>query len=142
MSAGNQTRARAGVLYALAAFLCWGFNPFYFKSVEEVSSPEVLGHRIVWSMALAPYQVIVVPLNVLTEEIMQAAGVDVLLDDRDQRAGVKFKDADLIGIPLRVVVGDRGLKEGKVEYQGRRDTQATTLAADDVSAFLAARLSH
>jgi len=52
VSAGNQTRARAGVLYALAAFLCWGFNPFYFKSVEEVSSPEVLGHRIVWSMAL------------------------------------------------------------------------------------------
>jgi chloramphenicol-sensitive protein RarD len=52
VSAGDQARARAGVLYALAAFLCWGFNPFYFKSVEEVSSPEVLGHRIVWSMAL------------------------------------------------------------------------------------------
>ena len=52
VSAGDQTRARTGVLYALAAFLCWGFNPFYFKSIADVPAPEVLGHRIVWSMAI------------------------------------------------------------------------------------------
>jgi chloramphenicol-sensitive protein RarD len=49
---GDQSRARAGVLYALAAFLCWGFNPFYFKAVADVPAGEVLGHRIVWSMAI------------------------------------------------------------------------------------------
>jgi len=52
VSTDNGVRARTGVLYALAAFFCWGFNPFYFKAVDEVASPEVLGHRIVWSMAL------------------------------------------------------------------------------------------
>ena len=52
MTADNQSRARAGVLYALAAFLCWGFNPFYFKAVADVPAGEVLGHRIVWSMAI------------------------------------------------------------------------------------------
>jgi len=65
-----------------------------------------------------------------------------MLDDRGERPGAMFADWELIGVPHRVVISDRGLKEGKVEYQGRRDTQATTLAADDVSAFLAARLSH
>jgi prolyl-tRNA synthetase len=55
---------------------------------------------------------------------LTAAGVDVLLDDRDCRAGVKFKDADLIGIPLRVVIGDRGLKEGKLEIKWRWDQKA------------------
>ncbi len=52
MNGRERSQARAGMLYALAAFLCWGFNPFYFKAVEQVPSPEVLGHRIVWSMAL------------------------------------------------------------------------------------------
>jgi prolyl-tRNA synthetase len=95
---------------------------------------------MLWSMALAPYQVLVVPLNVQTEEVMQtavqlhdeleAAGIDVLLDDRDQRAGVKFKDGDLIGIPLRVVVGDRGLKEGKLEIKWRHEEKPTMIAVD------------
>ena len=55
---------------------------------------------------------------------LAAAGIDVLLDDRDCRAGVKFKDADLIGVPLRVVIGERGLKEGKLEIKWRWDQQA------------------
>ena len=55
---------------------------------------------------------------------LAAAGIDVLLDDRDCRAGVKFKDADLIGVPLRVVIGERGLKEGKLEVKWRWDKQA------------------
>ena len=84
---------------------------------------------IIWPMALAPYEVLLVPVKVPDEASMKAAqqlhdqltaaGVDVLLDDRDCRAGVKFKDADLIGIPLRVVIGERGLKEGKLEVKWR-----------------------
>lgn len=88
---------------------------------------------IVWPMALAPYEVLLAPLNVTQEDVMQAAeslhdtliaaGVDVLLDDRDARAGVKFKDADLIGIPLRVVIGGRSLKEGKLEIKWRWEAE-------------------
>ncbi len=84
---------------------------------------------IIWPMSLAPYEVILTPLNVSQENVMQAAsqlhdelqaaGVDVLLDDRDQRPGVKFKDADLIGIPLRVVIGGRGLDKGELELKWR-----------------------
>jgi prolyl-tRNA synthetase len=84
---------------------------------------------IVWPMSLAPYEVLLAPLNVNQADVMQAteklyeeltqAGVEVLMDDRDQRPGVKFKDADLIGIPLRVVVGGRSLKEGQLEIKWR-----------------------
>jgi prolyl-tRNA synthetase len=102
---------------------------------------------IIWPLALAPYQVIVVPLQVQADgpvmakalEIagaLEAAGADVLIDDRDQRPGFKFKDADLIGIPLRVVVGDRGLKEGKVEYKWRSGKEAATVAAETAASDL------
>jgi prolyl-tRNA synthetase len=86
---------------------------------------------IIWPLSIAPYAVVVVPLQVQNSAVneaaaelvasFEAAGVDVLLDDRDARPGVKFKDADLIGIPLRVVVGERGLKEGTVEVKWRKD---------------------
>ncbi len=89
---------------------------------------------IVWPVALAPYEVLVAPIKVPDEASMKvaqglhdqltAAGIDVLLDDRDCRAGVKFKDADLIGVPLRVVIGDRGLKEGKLEVKWRWEKDA------------------
>ncbi len=89
---------------------------------------------IVWPVSLAPYEVLIAPVKVPDEPSMKvaqqlhdeltAAGVDVLLDDRDCRAGVKFKDADLIGIPLRVVIGDRGLKEGKLEVKWRWEKEA------------------
>jgi prolyl-tRNA synthetase len=95
---------------------------------------------IVWPMALAPYEVEIVPLNVTDEETVKladklhetlsVAGVDVLLDDRDARAGVKFKDADLIGIPLRVVIGPRGLKEGKLEIKWRWDEKPEMIELD------------
>ena len=84
---------------------------------------------IVWPLSIAPYEVVVVPLQVQNAGVMEAAedlvkqfeaaGVEVLLDDREQRPGVKFKDADLIGIPVRVVVGERGLKEGTIEVKWR-----------------------
>lgn len=94
---------------------------------------------IIWPMSLAPYEVLLVPVKVPDEASMSAAqqlhdqltaaGIDVLLDDRDCRAGVKFKDADLIGIPLRVVIGERGLKEGKLEVKWRweKDVQKIDL---------------
>jgi prolyl-tRNA synthetase len=86
---------------------------------------------IIWPLPLAPFQVLVLSLDPNDAEVSSTAdsiyeallegGVDVLYDDRSERPGVKFKDADLIGIPIRVVVGARGLKEGKVEISLRRD---------------------
>lgn len=84
-----------------------------------------------WPLSVAPYEVLLIPLNVDDAEIMKVAddyyeqlkakGVDVLMDDRDQRPGFKFKDADLIGIPLRIVIGGKGLQEGMIEYKWRTD---------------------
>lgn len=85
---------------------------------------------IIWPKPLAPFGCEVLPINVRNEETLAAAegiyeelnrqGVETIIDDRDERAGVKFKDADLIGIPVRVVVGERNLKEGKVEIKERK----------------------
>jgi prolyl-tRNA synthetase len=66
--------------------------------------------------------------------------VEVLLDDRGERPGVMFADLELIGIPHRITIGDRGLKEGQVEYQSRRDTAATAVPVADIGAFIRERL--
>jgi prolyl-tRNA synthetase len=106
---------------------------------------------IIWPVSLAPYEVILTPVKVPDEpsqrvaaelhERLSAAGIDVLLDDRDCRAGVKFKDADLIGVPLRVVIGERGLKEGKLELKWRwsKDTEKIDVAgaAEKIIAWIA-----
>jgi prolyl-tRNA synthetase len=102
---------------------------------------------IVWPVALAPYEVAICPVKVTdeasgrtTDELaaaLKAAGVDVLVDDRDVRAGVKFKDADLIGFPLRVVIGERGLKEGKLELKWRWESQAETIPLEGAAAQIA-----
>ena len=94
---------------------------------------------IIWPLALAPYHVLIAPLQLNNEAVMaaaasleaslEAAGYDVLVDDRDQRPGFKFKDADLIGVPLRVVLSERGLKDGTVEVKWRTDATAHTVAA-------------
>ncbi|WP_422925192.1 proline--tRNA ligase [Singulisphaera sp. PoT] len=94
---------------------------------------------IIWPLPLAPYEVLIVPLQTQSADVMaaaeslerqfEAAGLDVLFDDREQRPGVKFKDADLIGIPLRVVIGERGLKEGNIEVKWRTDEAAHTVPA-------------
>ena len=68
---------------------------------------------------------------------MEAAGIEVLLDDRDERPGVKFADADLVGIPHRVTIGDRALKDGNVEYRYRSDAQTQTLPLDEIYGKLA-----
>jgi prolyl-tRNA synthetase len=102
---------------------------------------------IIWPMSLAPYEVIVTPLNVKDADVMlaaerlyqelQAAGIDVLLDDRDQRPGVKFKDADLIGIPLRVVVGGRSLTSGQLELKWRWQAEAESIPQEGASLKIA-----
>ena len=70
-----------------------------------------------------------------------AAGVDVILDDRNERPGAMFADWELIGVPHRVTLGDRGLKEGMVEYQHRRDKAATSVAVAEIAALIRARLT-
>ncbi len=102
-----------------------GVNRIVAAAVEAVHD----ANGILWPLPIAPYQVALIPLQVQNAAVMEAAeslmqqfeaaGVDVLLDDREQRPGVKFKDADLIGIPLRVVVGERGLKDGTIEVKWR-----------------------
>lgn len=100
---------------------------------------------------IAPFEVCIVPMGYTKSETvktatdalyteLKAAGIDVLLDDRNERPGVMFADMELIGIPHRVVVGERGLAEGKLEYKGRADTDAQTMPAGEISAFLKARL--
>jgi prolyl-tRNA synthetase len=73
-------------------------------------------------------------------DALDQAGIEVLLDDRDERPGVMFADMELIGIPHRIVVGDRGLKQGVVEYQGRRDAAAQQIPLAEAAAFVGARL--
>lgn len=102
---------------------------------------------IIWPEALAPFEVAIVPMNAHKSEMvreaseklyqdLKAAGFDVLFDDRDERPGFKFADLELTGIPHRVVVGERGLKQGELEYKGRRDENNTMIAADSVIEFL------
>ena len=103
-----------------------------------------------WPMALAPFHVIVSPLQLKDEAVVNAAetlykellaqGVEVLLDDRDERPGVKFKDADLLGIPLRITVGQKGLAEGKVEVKRRAEKQAAFVPLAEVVASVAAEV--
>ena len=98
---------------------------------------------IIWPGPLAPFDVVVVPINMhRSDEVREAAealyaelheaGLDVLLDDRDARPGVKFADAELIGIPHRVVIGDRGLANGVYEYRHRRDAESRDLKREEV----------
>lgn len=108
------------------------------------------GDGIVWPLPLAPYSVIITPVNVNEKTLSDAAeelyriltekGVEVILDDRDERAGVKFKDADLIGIPYRVTVGPKRLAEGNMEIKNRRSGEISTLPVSEVAPFLVTRI--
>jgi prolyl-tRNA synthetase len=106
---------------------------------------------IIWPDALAPFTVVVCPIGADRSADVKAAseklytelialGVDVILDDRNERPGAMFADWELIGVPHRVTIGDRGLKDGLVEYQHRRDTAASKVAVGDVLAMLKERL--
>lgn len=107
-----------------------------------------------WNDALAPFQIALVPLRYETEQVREAtdklyaeltaAGYEVLLDDRDKKTspGIKFADMELIGIPHRVVVSDRGLAEGNLEYKSRAETDAQAVPLADILPFLQARISR
>jgi prolyl-tRNA synthetase len=107
---------------------------------------------IIWPDPIAPFQVVLVPLNLQKSARVRevsdrlyaelgAAGVEVLYDDRDARPGVKFADAELVGIPHRLVVSERGLETGRLEYRHRRDSTSSEFALDEALAFLRARLT-
>ena len=107
---------------------------------------------IVWPAAIAPFQVVVCPIGYdrsadvkaaadRLHDDLQAAGIDVLLDDRGERPGAMFADWELIGVPQRVVISDRGLKEGQLELQGRRESEAGKVALAEVLAAVQARLA-
>ncbi|MCC7000525.1 MAG: proline--tRNA ligase [Gemmatimonadaceae bacterium] len=108
---------------------------------------------IVWPEPLAPFTVAIAPVGYDRNEVVRAeadrlhaeledAGIEVLLDDRGERPGVMFADLELIGIPHRITIGERSLKEGKVEYQGRRDTTATPVARVEIADFVRERLAR
>ncbi|PUB75711.1 MAG: proline--tRNA ligase [gamma proteobacterium symbiont of Ctena orbiculata] len=107
---------------------------------------------ITWPAALAPFQVALCPMKMeksqrVREAVerlyaeLQAASIDVLLDDRNVRPGFMFADMELIGIPHRIVVGEKSLDEGKVEYRGRRETENSFIPLDEIVGFLSARSS-
>jgi prolyl-tRNA synthetase len=107
---------------------------------------------IIWPGSIAPFEVVLCPMGLDRSEAVREAtealyaslleaGVDVILDDRGERPGAMFADWELIGVPHRVVIGERGLKEGMLEYQGRTDEAATQLPVAEMSGFLKARLS-
>ena len=107
---------------------------------------------IIWPDALAPFHVALVPIGLhKSDEVRKTAedlyqqltglGIEVLFDDRNERPGVMFADSDLIGIPHRIVVGDRGLKNGQVEYKGRRDAESVDIAIDSVASLIRKKMS-
>lgn len=107
---------------------------------------------IIWPTAIAPFEVVICPMGYDRSEAVKlecdrlyeallAAGIDAIVDDRGERPGVMFADWELIGVPHRIVIGERGLKDGKLEYQGRRDAEPTTVAVAEMAAFVQARLA-
>ena len=107
---------------------------------------------MLWPAAIAPFSVVICPIGYdrsaevqaaadALHEQLEALGIDVMLDNRGERPGAMFADWELIGVPHRVVLSDRGLKEGKVEYQGRADAQATAVPATEVLEFVKAKLA-
>jgi prolyl-tRNA synthetase len=107
---------------------------------------------ILWPDAIAPFQVVLVPINYQKSARVQEtadalyrqfndAGIDVLLDDRDARPGVKFADSELMGIPHRIVIGERGLDAGKLEYRHRRETESTEIPLSDPIGYIRHKLN-
>jgi prolyl-tRNA synthetase len=107
---------------------------------------------ILWPAAIAPFQVVLVPINYQKSAKVQetadalyrdfnAAGIDVLLDDRDARPGVKFADSELLGVPHRIVIGERSLAVGNLEYRDRRETESTEISAADAVGYIRHKLN-
>lgn len=109
-------------------------------------------YGIIWPMAIAPYQVVIVPVNdkdaAITDccetlyEELSAAGIEVVLDDRKERSGVKFNDADLIGYPLRITVGSKGLEKGIVELKYRHNGEVEEVPVDGSAAYICQKVTE
>ncbi|MCP5245338.1 MAG: proline--tRNA ligase [Burkholderiales bacterium] len=108
-------------------------------------------HGIIFPAAMAPFQLVIIPIGMHKSEQVKLeaeklynrfvdANIEVLLDDRNERPGVMFADMELIGIPHRIVIGERGLKQSSVEYKGRTDQNAQTISLDEINAFIIAKL--
>jgi prolyl-tRNA synthetase len=106
---------------------------------------------IIWPDAIAPFTVVLCPISpdrfpdvkTAADQLyadLLAAGVDVILDDRNERPGIMFAEWELIGVPHRITIGDRALKEGQLEYQHRRDSAATKVSVTEALAFLKTKL--
>ena len=107
---------------------------------------------IIWPVSMAPFEVVICPMNYDRSELVRAAadnlyaellaaGIDVVLDDRGERPGAMFADWELIGVPFRAVVGERGLKEAKVEFQGRLDNEAQLVPLAEINEYIISALS-
>lgn len=111
-------------------------------AIEQNNDPD----GIIWPMAIAPYHVVVIPVSLSDQSLWQQAvavyeelrngGVEVVIDDRDERAGVKFKDADLIGYPIRITIGKKSLAEGNVEVKLRREKEARLAARNNIVDYI------
>ncbi len=126
----------------------------YGIGVERTAAAVIEQHHdengIIWPLAIAPYHVVVVPVNMKKEEQVEAAekiynelkdmGVEVLLDDRDERVGFKFKDSELIGIPMRVTVG-KDITDGKVEFKLRSESDKEVIALDEIKSKIEAEFA-
>jgi prolyl-tRNA synthetase len=130
---------------------CYGIGVTRLPAAAIEQNHDAKG--IIWPDAIAPFTVVICPIGAdrspdvkaASEKLyadLMAAGVDVLLDDRGERPGAMFADWELIGVPHRVTIGDRGLKEGKVEYQHRRDEAATAVAAADIAAHVLSKVAQ
>lgn len=124
---------------------CYGIG--ISRTLQAVIEQSHDDNGIIWPWAVAPYQVLITLLDPAMPEAQELAkaigvaaelaGADVLVDDRDERPGVKFKDADLIGFPLRVTIGGRGLKEGIVEVKWRHESDVAKVAVVEVASHVA-----
>jgi prolyl-tRNA synthetase len=136
---------------ALTMFMgCYGIGVTRVVAAAIEQNHDANG--IIWPDALAPFQVVLVPINYQkSERVMHvadqlyeqfnAAGIDVLLDDRDARPGVKFADSELMGIPHRIVIGERGLNAGNLEYRHRRATESMEISAADPVGYIRQKLN-
>jgi prolyl-tRNA synthetase len=123
---------------------CYGFGVSRAVAAAIEASHDDKG--IVWPKSLTPFHVLVLPINVTDDDVMgtaesvhatlRDAGWDTLIDDRDLRPGFKFKDADLIGVPLRVTIGERNLKQGKIEVYYRAEDRSELVVPDDVAGIV------
>ena len=125
-----------------------GFTRIVGAAIEQNNDDK----GIIWPTSIAPFEVVLCPLGYDRSEAvkktadelyesLKQSGIDVIMDDRGERPGVMFSDWELIGVPHRIVIGDRGLKDGKLEYQGRRDTEATAIPVGDMAQFVIAKVA-